>query len=71
LPPLVIFRRKYLPKNKFLPGIVKVKKRWWVTEELILKWLNVNMAWKRQPGTLLQKLTMLVSGSFHGHMIER
>jgi hypothetical protein len=40
--PLVIFRRKSLPKDKFLPGIiVSFEERLWMTEELILRWLNV------------------------------
>jgi hypothetical protein len=40
-----------------------------MTEELILKWLN--MVWKRRQGALLRKCTMLVLDSFHGHMTER
>lgn len=40
-----------------------------MTEELILKLLNV--VWKRWPGALLHKCTMLVLDSFCGHMAER
>jgi hypothetical protein len=36
-----------------------------MTEELILKWLNV--VWKRQLDTLLHKCTMMILDSFHGH----
>jgi hypothetical protein len=40
-----------------------------MTEKLILEWLNV--VWKRQPGALLCKNTMLVLDSFHGCVTER
>jgi hypothetical protein len=33
--------------------IVGIQERGWLTEELILEWLN--MVWKRQPGTLFRK----------------
>jgi hypothetical protein len=36
LTPLVTFRRKTLPKNKFLPHIVKIQERGRMTDKLIL-----------------------------------
>jgi hypothetical protein len=69
LPPFVIFRKK-LPKDIFpLAIIVRVQERGWMTEELILEWLNV--VWERRPGALLCKRSILVLDSFHGHMTVR
>jgi hypothetical protein len=39
-----------------------------MTEELILEWLN--MVWKRQPGTLLSKCTILVLDGFCGRITK-
>jgi hypothetical protein len=37
-----IFRRKTLPKGKFPQAITaRAQERAWMTEELIIKWLNV------------------------------
>jgi hypothetical protein len=70
MPPLVIFIRKTVPKDKFpLEITVRVQERGWMTEELIPKWLN--MMWKRQPGALLHKHTKLILDSFHRHVTER
>jgi hypothetical protein len=64
LPPPVIFRKKNPPGI-----IVRVQERGWMTEQLILEWLNV--VWKRRPGTLLRKSAMMVLDSFRGHTTER
>jgi hypothetical protein len=70
LPPFVIFRKKKFPNDKFLPGItVKVPGEGWITEKLILEW--VNMVWKRQLEALLHKHTMLILDNFCGHKTER
>jgi hypothetical protein len=46
LPSFVIFRRKTLPKAKFPSRIiVRVQERRWMTEKLILEWLNI--VWKK------------------------
>jgi hypothetical protein len=55
LPPTVIFRRKTIPKDRFLQGIIVRLQGGWMME-LTLKWLKV--VWKRQPGALLHECTM-------------
>jgi hypothetical protein len=68
-PPFVIFRREALQKYKFLPEIIlRVQERRWMTEELILKWLNVE--WKRWAGAWLHKCDMFVLNTFCEHIID-
>ena len=41
LPPMIIFKRKTVPKEKFPPGIiVRGNKKGWMTEDMMKDWIN-------------------------------
>ena len=60
LKPMVIFKRKRIPKGeKFPPGVVMhCHPKGWMDEEGIILWLN--KVWDTRPGALLKKKSMLV-----------
>jgi hypothetical protein len=63
LPPYVILRKKTMPKEKLLVGLVfRCQEKGWMTNELMVDWVKV--IWKQRPGTLLNKRRMLVLDSF-------
>ncbi|KAG8238595.1 hypothetical protein J437_LFUL014623 [Ladona fulva] len=67
LRPYVILKRKTMPKEKLCPGIVfQVQEKGWMTEELVLNWLNV--IWGKRPGSLRNSRSMLVLDAFRGHL---
>jgi hypothetical protein len=70
LPPLLILKRKTLPKSEAFPKDVTVRaqEKGWMTEELMLEWLKV--VWSRRPGAFLNQLSMLVLDTFKGHLTD-
>ena len=69
LPPVVIFKRKTMPKVPFPQGIiVRVHQKGWMDETGLADW--VSNVWSRRPGGLLQKPGLLVWDSFRPHMSE-
>lgn len=70
LPPYIIFRRKTIPKgSKFPAGVhVMAQEKGWMNCELMLDWIE--KVWKRRPGALLRKKSLLVLDSFRGHLIQ-
>jgi hypothetical protein len=52
--PMVIFKRKTMPKEKFPEGIiVTVNKKAWVDQEIMKQWLE--KVWRRRPGAFLNQ----------------
>lgn len=69
LPPLVIFKRKTLPKEKIPSGIqVHVHPKGWMDEEGMKLWIR--NVWEKRPGALLKKPSLLVLDSFRSHLTE-
>ncbi|KAK3925711.1 Pogo transposable element with KRAB domain [Frankliniella fusca] len=70
LPPFLILKRKNRPKKEVFPNdvLVRVQKKGWMTEELMLDWLK--NVWGRQPGALLQLESMLCLDAFRGHLTD-
>ena len=70
LRPMVIFKRKTLPKNaKFPPGVVvRAQPKGWMDEDGVMFWLE--NIWGRRPGALLKKRSMLVWDMFSAHLKE-
>jgi hypothetical protein len=70
LPPLLILKRKTLPKSEsFLKDvIIRAQEKGWMTEELMLEWLKI--VWSHRPGTFLNQLSMLVLDTFKGHVTD-
>ncbi|KAH8025217.1 hypothetical protein HPB51_004758 [Rhipicephalus microplus] len=41
LPPFIIFKRKAMPKEVFLPGVVRINKKGYLDEAMMLEWIQV------------------------------
>jgi hypothetical protein len=70
LPPLLILKRKTLPKlEAFLKDVIdSAQEIGWMTEELMLEWLKI--VWSRRPGAFLNQLSMLVLDAIKGHVTD-
>ena len=70
LKPMVIFKRKLIPKGeKFLPGVViNCHPKGWMDEEGIILWLK--KVWDTRPGALLKKKSMLLWDQFCSHLTD-
>ena len=70
LPPLLILKRKTLPKSEaFLKDvIIRTQEKGWTTEELMLEWLKI--VWGHRPGSFLNQPSMLVLDAFKGHLTD-
>jgi hypothetical protein len=66
LPPLLILKRKTLPKLESCPNnvIVRAPEKGGMTEELMLQWLI--LVWSCRPGAFLNQPSMLVLDAFKG-----
>jgi hypothetical protein len=63
LPPLLIFKRKTLPKEKLPAGVyVHAHPKGWMDEERMKLWIE--KVWSRRPGGLLKKPALLVWDQF-------
>lgn len=69
LKPMVIFKRKTIPKVNFPPGVViHCHPKGWMDEKGLKLW--VEKVWRSRPGGLLQKRSLLVWDSFRAHLVE-
>ena len=69
LPPMIIFKRKKPPKDKFPSGvIIHQHPKGWMDKAGVIKWIN--MVWVRRNGGLLKKRSMLVWDQFRAHLTD-
>lgn len=69
LPPMLIFKRKTLPKEKLPSGVfVHVQDKGWMNQEGMKLWFG--KIWSRRPGGLLKKPALLVFDQFRAHLTE-
>ena len=70
IPPLLILKRKTLPKSEAFPKdvIVRAQEKGWMTEGLMLEWLKI--VWGRRPRAYLNQPSMLVLDAFKGHLTD-
>uniref|UniRef100_A0A8C5WL18 HTH CENPB-type domain-containing protein n=1 Tax=Leptobrachium leishanense TaxID=445787 RepID=A0A8C5WL18_9ANUR len=68
LKPLVIFKRKTLPKNAKFPSgvVVRAQPKGWMDEDGIRFWLD--KIWCHRPGSLLRKRALLVWDMLSAHL---
>ena len=68
LPPLLILKRKTLPKSETFPKdvIVRAQEKGWMMKELMLEWLKI--VWGHRPRAFLNQPSMLVLDAFKGHL---
>ncbi|KAF4799341.1 pogo transposable element with KRAB domain-like protein [Turdus rufiventris] len=70
LPPMVIFKRKTLPKETFPAGIiVKENPKGWMDEEIMKNWLSEVYVW-RPDGFFRASPALLMYDSMHAHKTE-
>ena len=67
LKPMVIFKRKTIPKGEKIPSgvLVDCHPKGWMDEEGIVLWLS--KVWNTRPGALLKKKSLLVWDQFRAH----
>lgn len=70
LPPMVIFKRKTMPKEKFPSGVVvHVHPKGWMDENGMHIWLD--QCWKRRPGGgYVNARSLLVWDQFRAHLVD-
>ncbi|CAJ0949590.1 unnamed protein product [Ranitomeya imitator] len=69
LPPLLIFKRKTMPKETIPKGvIVHVHDKGWMDENGMKIWIE--KVWSKRPGELLKKTALLVLDQFRAHITE-
>ena len=70
LPPMVIFKRRTLPKEKFPAGlIIKANPKGWMDEEMISDWLR-EVYVKRPDGFFHKSPSLLIYDSMRAHLID-
>ena len=70
LPPMLIFKRKTLPKEKLPKGIVvRCNVKGWMDTEMMLDWLQESYS-KRPGGFFRQKQSLLIMDSMRAHLTE-
>ena len=70
LPPMVIFKRKTMPKEKFPSGVVvHVHQKGWMDEAGMHIWLD--KCWTKRPGGgMVNARSLLVWDQFRGHLVD-
>ena len=69
LKPMIIFKRKTMPKEKFPKGvIIKVHPKGWMDETLVGEWLEE--VWGARPGGLRNAKSLLVWDQFRAHLCD-
>lgn len=70
LPPMLIFKRKTIPKEKFPPGVViRANKKGWMDETMMNDWLD--SCYVKRPGGFFKTATsLLVLDSMTAHKCE-
>ena len=71
LKPMVIFKRKSIPKDeKMPPGVlVHCHPKGWMDEDGVVLWLQ--KVWDMRPGALQKKLSLLMWDQFRAHKTEK
>jgi len=71
LKPMVIFKRKTIPKGEKIPSglIVHCHPKGWMDEAGVLLWLN--KVWDSRPGAALRKKSLLVWDQFRAHKTDK
>jgi hypothetical protein len=69
LKPLLVFKRKTMPKEKMPSGVVvTVNPKGWVDEAICLVWIE--KVWNARPGALLKHKALLVWDMFRAHLMQ-
>ncbi len=67
LHPMVIFKRKMMPKEKITPKVyVSVNEKGWMNEQEMGKWIEE--CWARRPGAIFAPKSLLIMDSIRAHL---
>jgi transposase-like protein len=65
--PMVIFKRKTMPKEQFPKGIVvTVSPKGWMTQEVMTEWLD--RVWRKRKGAFFSRKSLLIYDSHRSHL---
>lgn len=69
LKPMLIFKRKTIPKEDFPPDVlIRCNEKGWVNEDLVIEWLNE--VWRKRKGAFFQPSGLLVMDSMRAHLTD-
>lgn len=71
LPPMIIFKRVTMPREKFPPPsqcVVQVNRKGWMNQQIMDEW--VQKCWRKRPGSLFSPDSLLVMDSMATHKTE-
>lgn len=70
LPPMIIFKRKTIPKEHFPKGIeVRAVEKGWMNEDLMISWINT--IYRKRKGTFFNPAALLIMDSMRAHRVEK
>ena len=70
LPPMVIFKRETIPKEKFSKGIiVKANEKGWINQEIMQIWFNE--VWKKRKNVFFEPKSLLIYDSANAHLTPK
>ncbi|GFV28656.1 pogo transposable element with KRAB domain [Trichonephila clavipes] len=67
LPPMLIFKRKTLPKENFPKG-VEIRANGWINEQIMLSWLQ--SIWRKRKNSFFHPKAFLIIDSMKAHVSE-
>ncbi len=68
LKPMLIFKRKTMPKDEFPPGvIIAIQPKGWMNESCLQQWITDS--WLQRPGAALGKKSLLVWDMFRAQLV--
>lgn len=69
LPPMVIFKRKTIPKENFPKGIVVLaNEKGWMNQDVMKEWAE--KCWRKRPNFIFQKNSLLIMDSMRAHLTD-
>lgn len=69
LKPMIIFKRKTLPKGNFPPDVlIRCNIKGWMCEQLMLEWLKE--VWRKRKGAFFQPNGLLIMDSMKAHLMD-
>ncbi len=69
LKPMIIFKRKTLPKENFPNDVViKCNEKGWMCEKIMLDWINE--VWRKRKGAFFQPSGILIMDSMRAHLLD-
>jgi hypothetical protein len=69
LPPLVVFKRKTLPKGNFPKGVlIAANEKGWINQDIMKVW--VEKVWRKRIQSLFNPKSLFIMDSYRAHMTD-